>query len=263
MLGFVGTERKGADKIIHTYFDFLTIFSVMYRKYSFKAPVIRLIDCYSLAQLLVSNIVSLRSWELTFQNDHFWSRQQQRSPILWNFSGELLSCWETQRNGARAAKWSGFYVTLNVTLLFFIIKQIKQRTTSYRFKSSPLLEPGGRRFFWAPAEPPIALYYMQGLNTTANHRHAALLGVYGMLGIGLMLYCMRGLTDITRWNQKLLRVSFWSLNIGLAMMTFLSLLPQGLWQTYASVEYYYAYARSAAFEFLAFTGSRDVAVKHE
>jgi len=94
---------------------------------------------------------------------------------------------------------------------------------------------------------PIALYYMQGLNTTANHGHAALFGVYGMLGIGLMLYCMRGLTDVTRWNQQLLKISFWSLNAGLAMMTFLSLLPQGLWQTYASMKYFYAYARSAEF----------------
>ena len=95
--------------------------------------------------------------------------------------------------------------------------------------------------------PPIALYFMQGLNTTANHGHAALFGVYGMLGIGLMLYCMRGLTDPMQWNQKLLNVAFWSLNIGLAMMTFLSLLPQGLWQTYASISHHYAYARSAEF----------------
>ena len=95
--------------------------------------------------------------------------------------------------------------------------------------------------------PPIALYYMQGLNLTANHAHAALFGVYGMLGIGLMLFCMRGLTDVSQWNQKYLKVTFWPLNIGLAMMTFLSLLPQGLWQTYASVKYYYAFARSAEF----------------
>ncbi|MSO99063.1 MAG: nitric-oxide reductase large subunit [Rhodospirillaceae bacterium] len=95
--------------------------------------------------------------------------------------------------------------------------------------------------------PPIALYYMQGLNTTANHGHAALFGVYGMLGIGLMLYCMRGLTDIRQWNQTYLKVAFWGLNIGLAMMTFLSLLPQGLWQAYASMKYSYVAARSAEF----------------
>lgn len=105
----------------------------------------------------------------------------------------------------------------------------------------------GAGLFGFLINPPIALYYMQGLNTTANHGHAALFGVYGMLGLGLMLYCLRGLTDVHQWNQKLLKLAFWSLNIGLAMMTFLSLLPQGLWQTYASVKHYYAFARSAEF----------------
>ncbi|MFT4561834.1 MAG: nitric oxide reductase subunit B [Gammaproteobacteria bacterium] len=105
----------------------------------------------------------------------------------------------------------------------------------------------GAGLFGFLINPPIALYYMQGLNTTANHGHAALFGVYGMLGLGLMLYCMRGLTDITHWNGRLLKIAFWSLNIGLAMMTFLSLLPQGLWQTYASIKHYYAFARSAEF----------------
>ena len=105
----------------------------------------------------------------------------------------------------------------------------------------------GAGLFGFLINPPIALYYMQGLNTTANHGHAALFGVYGMLGIGLMLYCMRGLTDIQYWNEKLLKITFWTLNIGLAMMTFLSLLPQGLLQTYASIKYHYAYARTAEF----------------
>jgi len=86
---------------------------------------------------------------------------------------------------------------------------------------------------------------MQGLNMTAAHAHAALFGVYGMLGLGLMLFCMRGLTDPTRWNNKLLAISFWCLNIGLAMMVFLSLLPQGLYQTYISFTQGYSYARSA------------------
>ena len=39
--------------------------------------------------------------------------------------------------------------------------------------------------------PPVALYYMQGLNTTPVHGHTALFGVYGMLGLGLMLFCLR------------------------------------------------------------------------
>ena len=95
--------------------------------------------------------------------------------------------------------------------------------------------------------PPLALYYMQGLNTTATHAHGALFGVYGMLGLGLTLYCMRGLTDPAKWNNTLLKTAFWCLNIGLAMMLFLSLLPQGLVQTYASFSEHYAYARTAEF----------------
>lgn len=105
----------------------------------------------------------------------------------------------------------------------------------------------GAGIFGFMINPPIALYYMQGLNTTANHGHAALFGVYGMLGLGLTLYCLRGLTNIDFWNQKLLKISFWSLNIGLAMMTFLSLLPQGVIQTYVSIDQGYFFARSAEF----------------
>ncbi len=105
----------------------------------------------------------------------------------------------------------------------------------------------GAGLFGFLINPPIALYYMQGLNLTANHGHAALFGVYGMLGLGLTLYCLRGLTNVELWNQKLLKISFWSLNIGLAMMTFLSLLPQGALQTYASIEHGYWFARTAEF----------------
>jgi len=103
----------------------------------------------------------------------------------------------------------------------------------------------GAGLFGFLINPPLALYYMQGLNTTPTHGHAALFGVYGMLGLGLTLFCMRGLTDPARWSNRLLTVSFWCLNVGLAMMVFLSLLPQGLWQAYASFTQDYAYARSA------------------
>lgn len=105
----------------------------------------------------------------------------------------------------------------------------------------------GAGIFGFLVNTPIALYYIQGLNTTANHAHGALFGVYGMLALGLVLFCSRGLTDVTRWNRKLLKTAFWCLNIGLAMMTFLSLLPQGSWQAYASIDQGYWFAREAAF----------------
>jgi len=91
---------------------------------------------------------------------------------------------------------------------------------------------------------PIALYYMQGMNMTAAHGHAALFGVYGMLGIGLMLFCLRGLSDRAAWSDKLLRPMFWSLNIGLALMVFVSLVPAGIYQAWASITKGVWFARS-------------------
>ncbi|CAN7756942.1 nitric-oxide reductase large subunit [Variovorax sp. LjRoot84] len=93
--------------------------------------------------------------------------------------------------------------------------------------------------------PPASLYYVQGLNMTAAHGHAALFGVYGMLGIGLMLFCLRGLYERELHADGLLKPAFWGLNIGLAMMVFLSLLPAGIYQAWASVTQGLWYARSA------------------
>ncbi len=95
--------------------------------------------------------------------------------------------------------------------------------------------------------PPIALYYMQGLNTTPVHAHTALFGVYGLLSLGLMLVVARLLTLGRVWNERWLGVSFWAMNIGLGLMVGLSLLPIGILQTYASVETGLWYARSADF----------------
>ncbi|MGB1013219.1 MAG: nitric-oxide reductase large subunit, partial [Nannocystaceae bacterium] len=103
----------------------------------------------------------------------------------------------------------------------------------------------GAGLFGFMINPPIALYYMQGLNTTAVHGHSALFGVYGILGIGLMLLCLRVLIPGKPWNTRLLATSFWAMNIGLFVMCILSLLPVGLLQTWASVETGYWFARSA------------------
>jgi nitric oxide reductase subunit B len=105
----------------------------------------------------------------------------------------------------------------------------------------------GAGLFGFLINPPLALYYMQGLNTTPLHGHTALFGVYGMLGIGLMLFCLRGLTYRQAWDERLLKISFWSLNLGLAAMAVFSLLPLGLMQVWASVTEGFWYARSAEF----------------
>ena len=88
----------------------------------------------------------------------------------------------------------------------------------------------GAGLFGFLINPPLPLYYMQGLNLTPLHGHTALFGVYGFLGIGLMLFCLRGLRPNVVWNERLLQTSFWALNIGLAGMALLTLLPIGLIQ---------------------------------
>ena len=105
----------------------------------------------------------------------------------------------------------------------------------------------GAGIFGFLINPPIALYYMQGLNTTAVHGHTALFGVYGMLGIGLTLFVLREMNHQVRWKDQYIKISFWSINIGLLLMVLISVLPVGLAQTWASVKYGLWYARSADF----------------
>jgi nitric oxide reductase subunit B len=105
----------------------------------------------------------------------------------------------------------------------------------------------GAGLFGFLINPPISLYYVQGLNLTPLHGHTALFGVYGMLGLGLTLFCLRVLKPSRPWKQGALKLSFWTLNIGLALMSLLSLLPVGLLQAWASIQYGTWYARSAEF----------------
>jgi nitric oxide reductase subunit B len=105
----------------------------------------------------------------------------------------------------------------------------------------------GAGLFGFLINPPIALYYMQGLNTTPVHGHTALFGVYGMLGIGLMLFCLRAMAMRNTWRTGALAYAFWAINGGLALMVLLSLLPVGLLQAWASFEHGLWYARSAEF----------------
>lgn len=94
--------------------------------------------------------------------------------------------------------------------------------------------------------PPIALYYIQGLNTTATHAHAALFGVYGFLALGFTLLILRYIRPHLKFDEGLMKTSFWWMNIGLALMLFTSLLPVGIIQFVASASEGLWYARSEA-----------------
>lgn len=101
----------------------------------------------------------------------------------------------------------------------------------------------GAGLFGFLINPPIALFYMQGLNTTAVHAHGATFGVYGMLSLGLILIIVQTTFKDRGWNTKFMNTSFWSLNGGLVLMILLSLLPIGLIQVSASMKHGLWYAR--------------------
>lgn len=141
----------------------------------------------------------------------------------------------------------GFEAWDNIRLARSTPWMAKYKWPIYFFVSVAFWNMVGAGLFGFMINPPIALYYMQGLNTTPVHAHAALFGVYGMLGLGLMLFCLRVLWVRTEWKEQYIRFSFWAINGGLAAMIVLSLLPIGFLQTWASVEHGYWYARSAEF----------------
>jgi nitric oxide reductase subunit B len=91
---------------------------------------------------------------------------------------------------------------------------------------------------------PIVSYYEIGTALTANHGHTAMMGVYGMLAVGLAMFCLRYLIPAERWNERAAKMSFYGLNIGLAWMAFATLFPLGIRQLYESVNVGYWEARS-------------------
>jgi nitric oxide reductase subunit B len=94
---------------------------------------------------------------------------------------------------------------------------------------------------------PVINYYEHSTYLTVNHGHTALFGTYGMLAIGLLLFSMRGLVTDEGWNTKLLSISFWGLNIGLAIMFLATLLPVGILQVLDNLANGFWHARSNDF----------------
>lgn len=94
---------------------------------------------------------------------------------------------------------------------------------------------------------PIVSYYEIGTALTANHAHASMMGVYGMLSVGLALFCLRYVIPEKHWPDRAARLSFWSLNLGLAWMVFATLFPLGILQLYHSISVSYYDARTLNF----------------
>lgn len=140
----------------------------------------------------------------------------------------------------------GFEVYQNLRLASSGDAALPYRWPLYFFVAVAFWNMLGAGAFGFLINPPIVLYYSQGLNTTPIHSHGALFGVYGFLAIALMLFSVRHIVREEAWSDALLRVAFWGLNLGLFFMIALSLAPAGFYQLVESVKHGTWYARSPA-----------------
>ncbi|MBI2863982.1 MAG: cbb3-type cytochrome c oxidase subunit I [Chloroflexi bacterium] len=187
------------------------------------------------------------------------------SILLYSIGGVIGTLHHLYFNGAPAPVMASgaFFSAMEVVPLTLLTFE------AYSFLRLGAIEVAGQRFphrwaVWALASVgfwnflgagmfgflinlPIVSYYEIGTTLTANHGHTAMFGVYGMLAIGLTLFCLRYLVRPERWSDRLAGISVISLNLGLAWMSFANLFPIGLLQLYDAYSVGYWHARELAF----------------
>ena len=96
---------------------------------------------------------------------------------------------------------------------------------------------------------PIVSYFEMGTTLTPNHGHAAMFGVFGMLALGVMVFCLQAINSDAAWKrvEKYIRFGFWGLNIGLGLMMLLDLFPAGVLQLWDVITHGYWHARRLSY----------------
>jgi nitric oxide reductase subunit B len=95
---------------------------------------------------------------------------------------------------------------------------------------------------------PLVNYYEHATFLTLNHAHTALFGAFGLLGLGLIYFCLRyAAGDEYEFSETAGRWAFWLYNGGLVLWIVLNFFPIGWPQLAAVYEHGLAYARSQAF----------------
>jgi nitric oxide reductase subunit B len=95
---------------------------------------------------------------------------------------------------------------------------------------------------------PLVNYYEHGTFLTLNHAHTALFGAFGLLGIGLIYFCLRYVAaDRHPFGERVGQCAFWLYNGGLVLWILLNFFPIGWPQLDTVYEHGLAYARSQEF----------------
>jgi nitric oxide reductase subunit B len=96
---------------------------------------------------------------------------------------------------------------------------------------------------------PIVSYFEVGTLLTSNHGHTAMFGVFGMLALAVLVFCLRAMQTDAVWagTLKFVRLGFWGLNTGLALMVVTDLFPAGVLQLWDSLNNGYWHARRLSY----------------
>lgn len=97
---------------------------------------------------------------------------------------------------------------------------------------------------------PAVNYFEHGTQWTAAHAHGSMAGVYGMFSIAIALYVFKNITKKEFWTPKVekwIKISCWALNVGLAGMVFVTLIPVGYIQLKDGLEDGYWHSRLTSF----------------
>jgi nitric oxide reductase subunit B len=95
---------------------------------------------------------------------------------------------------------------------------------------------------------PLVNYYEHGTFLTLNHAHTSLFGAFGLLGIGLIYFCLRYIAaDQHSFGERVGVWAFWLYNAGLVLWIVFNFFPIGWPQLAAVYEHGLAYARSQQF----------------
>ena len=172
----------------------------------------------------------------------------------WYFNGQ------TETNMALSAAFSALEVVpltiITLDAWHFVTvtrgeggKSFRHKWTFYFLMAVGFWNFTGAGVFGFLINMPIVSYFETGTNLTANHGHAAMMGVFGMLAVALMTFVLRESTSEVTWThlERFIRCGFWGLNAGLAMMLLLSLFPSGILQLQDVVQNGYWHARSLAY----------------
>lgn len=173
----------------------------------------------------------------------------------WYFSGQ------TDFNMATAGCFSALEVVPLILLALegwsymrYADKNVSMQGYRHRWTLRFLMSVGFWNFLGAGVfgfliNMPIVSFFETGTYLTPNHGHAAMFGVFGFLAISLCVFILRETLSAERWKlvEKYVKISFWGLNLGLALMLVLSLLPTGFIQLADVIQNGYWHARSMEF----------------